>query len=139
MREIKYIVLHCTAGPQNQKIDEILNYWKSKMGWNRPGYHRIIQANGTVVPLSDYALPTNGVGGYNSNSIHICYTGGVDSTGQPVDNRTSAQKASMLQLVKELKLRHPKAKVCGHRDFPGVNKACPSFDVQTWLEQNGIG
>ena len=24
------------------------------------------------------------------------------------------------------------------RDLPGVNKACPSFDVKAWLESIGI-
>lgn len=26
------------------------------------------------------------------------------------------------------------AEVLGHRDFPGVKKECPSFDVRTWLK-----
>ena len=25
---------------------------------------------------------------------------------------------------------YPKAKIQGHKDFPAVNKACPSFDVR---------
>lgn len=27
---------------------------------------------------------------------------------------------------------------CGHRDYPGVAKACPSFDVRSWCRAHGI-
>jgi N-acetylmuramoyl-L-alanine amidase len=138
VREIRFIVLHCTASPQRQTVAEIQRYWRDVMKWRRPGYHRIIEANGNVVSLEDYATPTNGVAGQNSHSIHICYIGGIDAKGQPSDNRTIAQRSSMLNLVKEARQLFPKAKICGHRDFPGVKKACPSFDVSKWLKDNGI-
>ncbi len=108
------------------------------MKWKVPGYHRIIQANGSVVSLHPLTSPTNGVAGHNANSIHISYFGGVDISGNPVDNRTPAQRASMLSLVKELKAMFPNARILGHRDFPNVKKACPSFDVSKWLKENGI-
>ena len=46
---------------------------------------------------------------------------------------TRAQETAMFNKIVELTERYPQAKVVGHRDFPGVNKACPSFDVKTWL------
>ena len=39
----------------------------------------------------------------------------------------------MFDIIVALTERYPKAQVLGHRDFPGVAKACPSFDVKTWL------
>lgn len=138
MREIKHIVLHCTAGPQNQSTQEILNYWKNVKGWNSPGYHYEINADGSIEQLFPIEKIANGVAGYNANSIHISYKGGVDEKGKPVDNRTIAQKASQIKLIKNLKAKFPHAKICGHRDFPGVTKACPSFDVVSWLKQVGI-
>jgi len=30
---------------------------------------------------------------------------------------------------------YPKAKILGHRDLPGVRKACPCFDVRKWWER----
>ena len=27
------------------------------------------------------------------------------------------------------------AEILGHRDLPGVRKACPSFDVSSWLAE----
>jgi N-acetylmuramoyl-L-alanine amidase len=138
MRTIKWIVIHCTATPQTTTIDSIKNYWKNVLKWKSVGYHHIIQADGSVVKLEDYDNPTNGVAGYNKNSVHISYIGGVDSNNKPVDNRTAAQKQSMETLVKTLAKAFPDAKIQGHRDFPKVNKACPSFDVKTWLKQIGL-
>ena len=39
----------------------------------------------------------------------------------------------MFSKIVELTERYPKAQVLGHRDFPNVKKACPSFDVKQWL------
>lgn len=127
MREIKYIVVHCTATPQTTTVKSIQNHWKNNLGWKSPGYHRLIDASGKIHVLSNYALPTNGAAGFNTVSIHISYIGGVDGK-KPIDNRTPEQKAVMLQLLTELKAQFPKAKILGHRDL-GAKKACPSFDA----------
>ena len=123
-REIKYLVVHCTATPKNTTIKSIQNYWKNNLGWVSPGYHYIIESNGNVVQLADESKITNGVAGYNSISVHISYIGGIS-----IDDRTPEQKESMDKLLKDLKKRYPKAKIQGHRDFPNVKKACPQFNA----------
>jgi len=133
MREIKYIVIHCTATQPNTKKEAILNYWKNTLKWSTVGYHRLIDANGVIHELAKYEQVTNGVKGYNSNSIHFSYIGGIDESGRPKDTRTIKQKESLLYLIKQAKKQFPNAIVQGHRDF-GVNKACPSFDVKEWLK-----
>lgn len=135
MRTIKYIVLHCTASPQTQTVKAITNYWKNVLGWKQVGYHHLISADGTdnkLLPITDVS---NGVKGFNSNSIHISYIGGVDSLGKPVDNRTDAQKVTMETLVRNYHNAYPDAEIKGHRDFPNVTKACPSFDVSEWIKE----
>ena len=138
MREIKNIVLHCTAGPQTQTVQAILGYWKNSLGWKSPGYHYLIKADGEAVNLLDISKPSNGVAGHNAHSVHISYIGGVDKNGKPVDNRTPAQIATQIKLLKAFKIQFPKAVIKGHRDFPNVQKACPSFDVATWLKSVGL-
>lgn len=133
MRQIKYIVLHCTATSHKATISSIKNYWKNGLGWKNPGYHYIIKADGSYEQLASLETVCNGVAGYNSNSIHISYIGGVDSAGKAVDNRTEEQKDTLIRLLKELKQRFPTAQILGHRDFPGVKKDCPSFSVKQWL------
>lgn len=138
MRNIKYIVLHTTATPQNTTPESILRYWSKTLGWKNPGYHYLIKADGTIISILPIEQVANGVAGFNSVSIHISYIGGIDSKGRPVDNRTDAQKQAQIKILKELRPRFPHAIIQGHRDFPGVQKACPSFDVREWLACVGI-
>lgn len=95
----------------------------------------MIMADGTIVNTHPIEKVSNGVAGHNANSIHIAYIGGVDSANRPVDNRTDVQKAAQIRLLKDLKLKFPNANILGHRGFPGVAKACPSFDVKKWLKK----
>lgn len=132
-RDIKFIVVHCTATTPDAKVQDIQRYWKETLGWNDPGYHYLIKRDGQIVPLQDESKIANGVKGNNQNSIHVSYIGGVDRDGKPKDNRTTQQLESMFEKLVELSEKYPKAKIVGHRDFPGVKKACPSFDVRSWL------
>lgn len=134
MRTIKYIVLHCTATQPSATVKSIQNYWKNTLKWKNPGYHFLIEANGKVNSLLPIEQVSNGVAGFNSNSIHISYIGGIDKKGFPKDTRTPDQVSAQIQLIKDLKLKFPNAEILGHRDFPGVTKACPSFDVREWLK-----
>lgn len=130
MREIKYIVIHCSATQPNTKKEAILSYWKNTLKWKTVGYHRLIDANGVIHELAKFEQITNGVKGYNSESIHFSYIGGIDESGRPKDTRTLKQKESLLYLVKQAKKQFPNAIVQGHKDFKGVAKACPSFDAK---------
>lgn len=138
MRTIKYIVLHCTATSQETTLESILNYWKNVRGWKSPGYHYLIMPDGEIKNLIPIVNISNGVKGYNRVSINISYMGGIDSNNNPIDNRTDAQKASQLKLVKAFYAEFPNAIIKGHRDFPGVRKSCPSFEVADWLQQEKI-
>lgn len=138
MRDIKNIVLHCTATAQTATIPSIVKYWKDVMKWKTPGYHFLIRPDGTYENLVPIETPSNGVAGHNKNSIHISYIGGIDSKGKASDNRTPAQKETMIRLIKEMKAKFPHADLRGHRDFPGVTKECPSFDVKSWANSIGL-
>ena len=128
MRNIKYIAVHCTATSQKTSISAIQSYWKNQLGWKMPGYHFIILPDGTVVQLLPIEEISNGVKGFNSNLINIAYLGGVDSNNKPIDNRTPNQKITLLKLLKKYKDQFPIAIIQGHKDFPNVSKACPSFN-----------
>ena len=134
MRTIKYLAIHCTATPQTATVESIKNYWKNNLGWKNPGYHIIVKPDGSAIELLPIDKVSNGVAGFNSVTINISYIGGVDANNKPLDNRTDAQKQSLLTLIKRYKEMFPNAIVQGHRDF-GANKACPSFDVKKWLSE----
>ncbi|MCH7396572.1 N-acetylmuramoyl-L-alanine amidase [Belliella sp. DSM 107340] len=141
------IFLHCTAGYGN--IQAIKNYWKNVLGWKSNGYHIIIDLDGGENQITEFGKIVNGVRGYNTNSIHISYIGGVSRTNYKIaeDTRTEAQKAGILnaifQAIQWIELNHATAKIeiLGHRDISkDVNgngiidtweriKECPSFDA----------
>lgn len=133
MRSIKYLVVHCTATPTSTTVKSIQNYWKYVLGWHNPGYHYIISYDGTITQLLDDSKVANGVKGYNTNSIHLSYIGGVGKDGKALDTRSLEQEISILKLLLHLKVKYPDAEILGHRDFPHVYKDCPSFDVKDWL------
>lgn len=137
MRTIDKIIVHCTAGSQRNTAADVVRIHtmpKSRggNGWKVAGYHYIIEANGKIVSTVPEAQVSNGCYGQNQHAINVCYIGGVDIAKRglpPVDNRTEAQKKSLLVLLKRLREKYPTAKIYGHRDF--AKKACPSFDAKT--------
>lgn len=131
MRNIAYLAVHCTATQQNATVESIKRYWKEEKKWRNPGYHYIVLPDGSVDQLLPINEVSNGVAGYNSVTINICYIGGITKQGKSVDNRTDAQKETILRLLKDLKERFPTAIIQGHRDFPGVKKDCPCFNAKT--------
>jgi N-acetylmuramoyl-L-alanine amidase len=134
-RAIKYIVIHCTATSPSATIESMKRYWKEVKGWgDTPGYHYIIKTDGEIIQILDESKNSNGVYAHNSECINISYIGGIDKEGKAKDTRTSAQQAAMFNKIIQLLHAYPKAEVLGHRDFPNVNKACPSFDVRAWLK-----
>lgn len=133
MRQIKRIFVHCTASSQKWGVKELQSEFKRK-GWRNPGYHYAIAADGTVHQLLSLDKVSNGVQGYNSTAINIAYVGGIDTKGNPIDNRTPAQKSSLLALLTNLHAQYPTATIMGHRDIWGKDKSkwkkqCPCFDA----------
>jgi len=131
MRKINYLVLHCSATPEGKDIKtETIKKWHVKgNGWKDIGYHYVIELDGTVKD----GRPVEQVGAHcknhNSNSIGICYVGGVDDKGNPKDTRTKEQKESMFLLVYQLLNLYNLSlgDVYCHNQF--ANKACPSFKI----------
>lgn len=149
-RLVKYIIIHCTAGPLWQTTDAIKAYWLNVLGWKSYGYHHLISADGLDEYLTPIERISNGVAGFNSNSINICCKGGIDAKGNPIDNRTPAQIETLIKLIKKYKAMFPNAIVLGHRDFStdqngnGIIdrwefiKSCPGYDVRDWIKSVGL-
>ena len=131
MRNINKIIIHCSATPEGRHTTvEEIKRWHIARGFTNIGYHYVIYLDGSVHAGRPESTPGAHCKGQNSNSIGICYVGGMDNGNvHPKDTRTPAQKAALIKLVSELKTRFTNATVHGHREF--ANKACPSFDVKS--------
>lgn len=139
--EIKTLTIHCAATPEGRaNTAKEVNQWDiDKFG--QVSYHWVIELDGKAVRgLLDTQKGCH-TGMHNTGNIGICYVGGTETLnagGKPKDTRTPAQKATMKRLVQEYKKSHPKIVVLGHRDWPAVTKACPSFNVKAWLKSENI-
>lgn len=134
--EVRFIAVHCSAtGPDADIGRADIDRWHRMKGWLSIGYHFVIRRDGTLEAGRDTSVRGAHVEGFNQCSIGVCLVGGTDGTkaAKPQANFTAPQLATLKTLIKDLSVRFPKATVQGHRDFPGVAKACPSFDVQHWL------
>jgi N-acetyl-anhydromuramyl-L-alanine amidase AmpD len=135
--EVKFLTIHCAATPEGRHVsaDQITEWDKAKFG--QTSYHWVVELDGTTHRTLRDDQKGAHVGGKNTGNIGICYVGGVDKKLNPKDTRNEAQKKSLLTLIRTYKARYPGIVIRGHRDWPGVKKACPSFDVKAWLKETG--
>lgn len=143
-RTIKYLVVHCSATPEGRHhTAKDIDLWHKQRGFSEIGYNYVIQLNGTIETGRDVDKIPAHVENFNKESIGICYIGGCEVVShnrqknkmpaealRAKDTRTKEQKTALLSLLKELKKLYPEAQILGHRDFPNVRKACPSFNAK---------
>lgn len=131
-RPIDLIVLHCSATPEGVSLppSALRRLHVEQNGWSDVGYHFYVTRDGDVHPCRPLGQPGAHARGYNQRSVGICYEGGLLADGRtPADTRTPAQRRSLLRLIGSLRQAFPHARILGHRDLPGVRKACPAFDA----------
>ena len=143
MRHIDLIVIHCSATQHGVDVDvRMIDKWHRNRGFAGVGYHYVIRLDGTIERGRDINRAGAHAKGYNSNSIGICYVGGLDSKDKPKDTRTKQQKQALRNIVTTLKSIYGDLDVVGHRDLsadlngdgvitPGEwMKSCPCYNVK---------
>lgn len=135
---IKFLTIHCAATPEGKPFSgkqiEAMDIARPDIG--RPAYHLIVLLDGAIHRSYPDDVKGAHVAKANTGNIGVCYVGGVAADGKtPKDTRTRAQKVALRTLIRTYRARYPGIVVRGHRDWPGVAKACPSFDVGAWLAE----
>ena len=136
MLPIKFLTIHCSATPEGRDVSpETIEQWDiAKFG--QRSYHWIVTLDGAMFRRLQDSERGAHTGGHNTGNIGVCYVGGMDKLMHRArDTRTEAQKKSLLTLLRTYKAKYPDIIIRGHRDWPGVKKECPSFDVAKWLEE----
>jgi len=139
MRKINMIVMHCSASRCNRRytLEQLRHDHVEVNGWTDIGYHYYITLDGIIHPCRPIERMGSHARGWNGHSIGICYEGGLNENGCIADTRTPAQKEAMKRLICDLRHRFPSIRtVLGHRDLPGMQKCCPSFNA--WKLQSLI-
>jgi len=135
VRDIKRIILHCSATPPGMDIGaDTIREWHLHRGWSDIGYHYVIRLDGII----ETGRPLNVMGahvrGHNRNSVGICYVGGVDYNDRPQDTMNGRQRDSFTRLVYALCITLNRSlAIHGHNEFSP--KACPSFEVADKFEE----
>ena len=129
MRNIEEIIVHCSATPEGRDVStEEIRQWHLDRGWSDIGYHFVVELDGTVCDGRPLEKSGAHAKGHNSQSVGVCYVGGVDSDMEAKDTRTDEQAVALVELITSLKEQFPEAIVIGHRDVS--EKECPSFDAK---------
>lgn len=145
MSKVKRIVVHCTGEyPDSRRNYEYYRHWFFDVKkWKHFGYHVVVYQDGTWQTLQQWPVLTSdggmindasmacGAKGFNSDSLHIAYVGGIlRPDGRPADTRTDAQKQTLWSLIALWKKNYKVTEVVGHSQLPTVKKACPCFDAK---------
>lgn len=137
--DVKFIAVHCSATPPSQNLGVAdIDRMHRLRGFLKVGYHFVIKRDGTVEKGRELSERGAHVEDWNHCSVGICLIGGVDAKLRPEANFTPAQFASLQALLADLSHTFPTALIQGHRDFPKVAKACPSFNVKQWLQSGQV-
>tara|TARA_R110002020_G_scaffold388669_1_gene599378 strand:+ start:75 stop:542 length:468 start_codon:yes stop_codon:yes gene_type:complete len=146
MREIKEVILHCTATPKDRKltVKEIRNWHVKGNGWADIGYHFIIHQDGKIERARNIDKVGAHTWGNNYGSIGVAYCGGVEkkikksldkkkpkskTTIVSKDTMTKEQEDAFRNLFEMLEIMFGELKLRGHNDY---NKAkdCPGFNMR---------
>lgn len=123
----------------------IHDYHVIHRGYKAIGYNIVIELDrlvlGRPVGIRGAHCPE---GGYNSMGIGICLVGGLDDFNQPSDAYNNYQWTMLKEVVQVLANEFGIGRdlIQGHRDvlrqYGSAPKACPCFDVQSWLSDIGM-
>lgn len=154
-RQIKYLVIHCTAGTVKDEkgqhsdrysatVEGIRAYHKRPeaqdgRGWSDIGYNWVIEGSGAVKLGRPADQIPAGVFGFNEDSVHICVAGNFDFDQMPDDH---PQWRALVQTAATAAKRHHIAtnNILGHAEaqaFIGqpVTKSCPGYYLAQKLPQ----
>lgn len=130
----KFLTIHCAATPEgraNTAAD--VSRWDVER-FGQVSYHWVVELDGNKVRTLPDTVKGAHVARANTGNIGICFIGGMTKDMKaPKDTRTPAQRQALRELVLDYRKKYPGIIVRGHNEWPGVKKACPSFDVSEWL------
>ncbi len=145
---ITKIVTHCSATKPsfNVTVDDIRK-WHIDRGWSDIGYHYFIDRSGELFVGRDIKYVPAAHKPWNTNSLAICLAGGVNDNKEPENNFTDTQFDTWFKFINTVIDNNGIGSIplspsfsmdidfVGHYDVPGVNKACPCFDVQSKYDE----
>lgn len=122
------IVIHHTAAPKTQSLENIAKFHVEKKGWPAIAYHIAINDDGDIHFLNDIERKTYHNSVDNTNTIGIVAIGNYENY-EPSDDLIDSIRAVTEALCLSLKIKSIK----GHRDYKATD--CPGEYLQRELKQ----
>lgn len=134
--DIKYLVIHHSAGATTQTPQDIASFHVNTRGWGGIGYHFVIDVNGLVSYVGDLSTARANVKDKNEQVIGVCLIG--DFTKElPSDRQIIAAHELSKFILFDLSGNFPNLKgwksLVGHQDLQST--ACPG---DTWKGVSGM-
>ena len=142
MRHIDSIYIHCTATRaewwadrrSSEKAAECKR-WHLDRGWSDVGYTYFVDRDGTVTEGRPIEKTPAAQKGHNTGSVAISLWGGHGGNQDDKfeEHFTPEQDRALRKLIAQLRMEYPSIKrIRGHNEV-SVSKACPCFQVTSWL------
>ena len=130
MREIKKVIVHCSASdnPKHDNVETIRKWHVDENGWKDIGYHFIITKNGDVHKCRDISEVGAHCKGENLDSIGVCLTGN--------DNFSPDQYFSLAWLLNGILNDITTIEVVKPHNHYNEDKTCPNFDLRIFQWNN---
>ena len=131
-RNINKIIVHCADTKTNQSFDITdVDNWHKKRGFSMVGYHYYIKLDGTIQEGRNLEQVGAHCKGQNSDSIGICFEGGLNADGSKWDGPLSPQLDAWNSLYQYLCFMFGNLPIKAHYEYS--EKSCPNFDPDDYL------
>ena len=136
-RKVTRIVIHCSATKESQNYTfEQLTKDHLARKFKKCGYHRYIKRDGTVwIGRGFGEVGAHAGKGFNSDSIGICYEGGLDFNGKAKDTRTPLQKSLLIASIIDAINYGDVTEIVGHRDLSPDLDGDGIVEPHEWIKQ----
>ena len=132
MREIKRLILHHTATPQDTTVASIRNYHVNDLGWSDIGYHYLVDYTGKIYTGRPVERQGAHARGNNENSIGIVVIGNYDKSALSCESRRA-----LGVLVSYMEYRFGELGILGHREVGRT--VCPGIYLMEWIDWRNNG
>ena len=114
------------SGTATGDVFAFQNHWRNVLRWITGGYHFVILRNGFIQWVYDFHVISNGVGGHNTDTVHVCLVGSGSFTPEQ-------ERAYEWLMNSHIRPRIPAItvpRVLGHREFSGhASNQCPGINM----------
>lgn len=138
MRAIRRIIVHHTAGPDTETVEQVRRFHKAPppagRGWSDIGYHHLVHRTPSGIWLRSSGRPEARAGshdeGQNADSIGVCIAGDYTKGPVPADG-WAVLVSTVADVCRRYGLTAEQVEGHGEHEPSTTPTRCPGFDPAT--------